>query len=66
MWVKWKLALVHLELVLISVQYRCIVWEEHTVAQKSLWAHLMELLGDMGHVEACFSSFGDNVNLIAR
>jgi hypothetical protein len=31
-----------------------------------LWAHLMELLGDMGQVKAYFSPFGDSVNLSAR
>jgi hypothetical protein len=36
------------------------------LAQKSLWAHLMELLGDVGQVEAHFGPFGDNVNLGAR
>jgi hypothetical protein len=29
-------------------------------------AHLVELLGDMGQVEACFSLFEDSVNLDAR
>jgi hypothetical protein len=64
--VKWKLTSVHLELVFIAVQYRCTVWEECTVAQKSLWVHLMDLLGDAGHVEACFGSIGNSVNLGAR
>jgi hypothetical protein len=31
MWVKWKLALVHLEIVLISMQDRCTVCVEPTV-----------------------------------
>jgi hypothetical protein len=35
-------------------------------ALKSFWAHLMELLGDMGQVEARFDTFGDSVNLNAR
>jgi hypothetical protein len=29
-------------------------------------AHPMELLGDIGQVEACFGPFGDSVNLGAR
>jgi hypothetical protein len=33
------------------------------LAWKSFWALLMELLGDVGQVEACFSTFGDSVNL---
>jgi hypothetical protein len=36
------------------------------LAQKSLLAHLMELLGDVSQVEAQFGSFGDTVNLYAR
>jgi len=28
--------------------------------------HLMELLGDMGHVESCFGPFGDSVSVGAR
>jgi hypothetical protein len=30
------------------------------------WTHLMELLGDVGHVESRFSPFGDNVSISAR
>jgi hypothetical protein len=33
------------------------------LAQKSLLAHPMELLGDVGQVEAQFGSFGVSVNL---
>jgi hypothetical protein len=35
-------------------------------AWKSVWVHLMKLLGNMGQVEAHFSPFGDYVNLGAR
>jgi hypothetical protein len=35
-------------------------------AWKSFWAHPMELLGDVGQVEARFDPFGDSVNLGAR
>jgi hypothetical protein len=35
-------------------------------AWKSFWAHPMELLGDIGEIEAHFSMFGDSVNLDAR
>jgi hypothetical protein len=34
-------------------------------AQKSLWTHLMELHGDVGHVESCFGPFGDSVGVSA-
>ena len=61
---KWKLVSVHLEIVLILTQERCIVCAER--ALKSSWMHLMELLGNVGHVESCFSPFGDNVSVGAR
>jgi hypothetical protein len=36
------------------------------LAHKPLWTHLMELLGDLGHVESHFGLFGDNVSVGAR
>ena len=30
-------------------------------AQKLLWTHPIELLGDVGHVESHFGPFGDSV-----
>jgi hypothetical protein len=36
------------------------------MAGKSLRAHLMELLGDVGQMEAHLDPFGDSVNLDAR
>jgi hypothetical protein len=33
------------------------------LAQKSFWAYLMELLGDVGQVEASFGLLGEGVNL---
>jgi hypothetical protein len=73
MYVKWKLVLVHLETVLVSAQDRCTVCSECTIgleiifflntAWKSFWMHLMELLGDVGQVDAHFGLFGDSVNL---
>jgi hypothetical protein len=35
-------------------------------ARESFWTHPMELLGDVGHVESCFSSVGDGVNVGAQ
>jgi hypothetical protein len=35
-WVMWNLVLVHLEIVLVSVQYRCIVCTEHTVGSEMI------------------------------
>jgi hypothetical protein len=37
-----------------------------TSAQKSFWTHLMELLGDVGHMEARLDLFGDSAGLDAR
>jgi hypothetical protein len=34
--------------------------------QKSIWTHLMVLLGDEAQVEARFVPFGDGANLAAR
>jgi hypothetical protein len=42
------------------------VCAEHAIGSESFWAHLMELLGDVGQVEAPFGPFGDNVNLDTR
>jgi hypothetical protein len=35
-------------------------------ALKSFWAHLMELVGDVGQVEAHFGTFDGSVNLDAK
>jgi hypothetical protein len=34
--------------------------------QKSFWSHLMELLGDVGHVESHCGLSGENVSIGAR
>jgi hypothetical protein len=36
------------------------------LAQKSFLTHLMELLGDVVHLESCFGPFGDDVSVSAR
>jgi hypothetical protein len=36
------------------------------LAQKLFWTHLMELLGDVGHVESHLFPFGDNISVGAR
>ena len=33
-------------------------------AQKSIWTHPMDLLGDLGHVESYFSLFGESVSVV--
>jgi hypothetical protein len=35
-------------------------------AQKSIWTHPMELLGDNGHLESRLGLFGDSVCVSAR
>ena len=62
----WKLVSVHLEILLIFTQDRCIVFANVPLAQKSFWTHPMELLGDVGHVESHFGPFGDSVSVGAR
>ena len=54
---------VHLEIVLILTQDRCTVCAECTIGGQIVLEHPMELLGDVGHVESCFSSFGDGVSV---
>jgi hypothetical protein len=35
-------------------------------AQKSFWTHMIEHLGDMGHVKSHFGPFRDSVSIGAR
>ena len=65
-WVKWKLVLIYLEIVLITTQDRCTVCAERTIGSKIVLDARMELLGDTGHVESCFGPFGDGVSVGAR
>ena len=48
----WNLFSVHLETMLVSVQDRCTVCAEHTIGSEIVLDDLMELLGDVGHVES--------------
>jgi hypothetical protein len=53
---------VRLEIVLILTQDRCMVCIERTIGSEIvLDPHLMELLGDLGHVESRIGPFGDGV-----
>ena len=60
---KWKLLLVRLEIVLILTQDRCAVCIKCTIGSEIFWTHLMELLGDVGHVQPHFGLFGDSVRV---
>ena len=64
--VLWKLVLVRLEIVLVSVQDRCTVCAKRTIGLDNIINAPMVLLGDEAQVEAHFSPFGDSVNLDAR
>ena len=60
-WVLWNL-----EIVLVSVEDRCMVCAKRTIGTDIVFKALMVLLGDEAQVEAPFSSFGDSANLDAR
>jgi hypothetical protein len=62
---KWKLVLVHFEIVLILTQDWCIVYAERTIGSKIILDTPMELLCDVGHVKSHFSLFGDSVSVSA-
>ena len=47
-------------------QDSCMVCVEHAIGSEIIWTHLMELLGDMGHMESHFFLFGDSVSVGAR
>ena len=65
-WVMSNLVSIRLEMVLVPVQYCCMVCAKHTMAQKSFRMYQMVLLGDEAQVEARFGPFGDRANLDSR
>ena len=65
-WVKWKLILLCLEIVLILAQNMCTVCAECTMGMEIILAVPDGTLGDVGQGEARFSPFGDSVSLDAR
>jgi hypothetical protein len=66
--VSWVLGnLVLVQTVLVSVHDRCTVCAKCTKGlKKSFWMHMMELLGDVGHVESRFGPFRDSVRVVVR
>ena len=62
---KWILISVHMEIVLILTHIGERFMSKIPQAQKSFWMHLMELLGDVGHVKSHFGLFGDSVGVDA-
>ena len=65
-WVKWKLILLCLEIVLILAQNMCTVCAECTMGMEIVLAVPNGTLGDVGQGEARFSPFGDSVSLDTR
>jgi hypothetical protein len=59
----WNLVSVCLETVLVSVQDCRTVYAKCTTGSEIIWTHMMELLGDVGHVESRFGPFGDSATL---
>ena len=57
---------VRLEMVLVSVQDRCMVCAKHTRGLETILNAPMVLLGDEAQVEARFGLFGESANLDAR
>ena len=55
--------LVRLEMVLVSVQDRCMVCAKRTIGSEAILDAPMVLLGDEAQVEARFGPFGDSANL---
>jgi hypothetical protein len=55
-----------LETVLILMQGSAWFAPNIPKALKLFWTHPMDLLGDVGHVESCYSLFVDSVSVGAR
>ena len=62
----WNLISVHLEMVLVSMQDRCVVCAKRTIGSETILDAPMVLLGDEAQVEARFGQFGDSGNLDSR
>ena len=56
----WNLTSFRLEIVLVSVQDRCMVCAKHSIGLDIVFNAPMVLLGDEAQVEARFSPFGDS------
>ena len=65
-WVMWNLLSVRLEIVIVSVQDRCIVCAKRTIGSEIISDAPVVLLGDKAQVEAHFSPYGRSANLDAR
>ena len=63
---KWKLISVLLDIVLVSVEDRCMVCAKRCIGLDIVFNATMVLLGDEAQVEAPFSPFRDSANLDTR
>ena len=66
MWVIWNLVSIRLEIVLVLVQDRCMVYARHTTGSKIVLDTMMELLCIKAQLDARFGLFGDSARLDAR
>ena len=64
--VMWNLTSFHLQIVLVSVQDRCMVCAKRTTGSETVLDAPMVLLGDEAQVEARFGPFGDSANVDSR
>ena len=62
----WNLILVRMEIVLVSMQDRCMVCAKRSIGLDIVFNAPMVLLGDEAQVESHFGPFGDSANLDAR
>ena len=58
--------LVHLEMVLVSVQDMCMVCAKRTIGSETVLDALMVQLGDEAQVQARFGLFRDSTSLVTR
>ena len=65
-WVMSNHVLVCFEMMLVSVQDRCMVCTKRTIGPETVLDAPMVLLGDESQVQACFGLFRDSTSLDAR
>ena len=65
-WVKWNLVSIRLEIVLVLVQDRCMVYAKRTMGSKIVLDTMMELICIKAQVDARFGLFGDSAKLDAK
>jgi hypothetical protein len=61
-----NLVSVHLEMVLASMQDRCMVCTKRTIGLEIILDEVDGTPGDVAHVESCFGLFHDGVSVGAR